>query len=48
MQNYCNRNNKSRYYLVGDIFIKTGDMWAVFLKEILVLEAAVLCAAGFN
>jgi hypothetical protein len=30
MQNYCNRSNKSRYYLVGDIVIRTGDMWAVF------------------
>ena len=29
MQNYCSRSNKSRYYLVGDIVIKTGDMWAV-------------------
>jgi hypothetical protein len=30
VQNYLNRGNKSRYYLVGDIVIKTGDMWAVF------------------
>jgi hypothetical protein len=25
-----NRSNKIRCYLVGDIVIKTGDMWAVF------------------
>jgi hypothetical protein len=30
MQNYYNRSNKSRYYLVGDIVIRTGNMWAVF------------------
>ena len=30
VQNYCNRSNKSRYYLVGDIVIKTGDIRAVF------------------
>jgi hypothetical protein len=43
-----NRSNKIRCYLVGDIVIKTGDMWAVFWKEILVSETAVFCAAGFN